>query len=138
MNIKVIFYGQTHWHVTIKVIKTGPLQQGEFFKWAYDPDFPLYKEWSYVDFLLQTELQEEQEHNRRMGNLNFRSFNKEKFKPEEHSQKVIDEAAQRRKKRAPSILRADGMMGRGIYPRHLSQKGSEFIVVNGVWPETLT
>ena len=134
-KLKVFFYGQTQWRVPLKVIKTGPLKQGEFFKWAYDPDFPLYKSWSYVDFLLRTELQEEREYNRRMGNLNFRPFDKEKFKPEEHSQKMMDEQAGRHKKRPQSILAADGMIRRGTYPRHLSQKGSEFIVIDGVFPD---
>jgi hypothetical protein len=135
-KLKVFFYGQTQWRVPVKVIKTGPLKQDEFFKWAYDPDFPLYKSWSYVDFLLRTELQEEREYNRRMGNLNFRPFDKKTFKPEPHSQKLIEEdVARRRQKRPQSILAAEGMIRRGTYPRHLSQKGSEFIVVNGVFPD---
>jgi hypothetical protein len=134
-KLKVFFYGQTQWRVPVKVIKTGPLKQGEFFKWAYDPDFPPYNSWSYVDFLLRTELQEEREYNRRMGNLNFRSFDKEKFKPKEHSQKMMDEETARRKKRPQSILARDGMIRRGTYPRHLSQKGSEFIVIDGVFPD---
>jgi len=134
-RLRVFFYGQTQWRVPLKVIKTGPLKQDEFFKWAYDPDFPLYKKWGYVDFLLRTELQEEREYNRRMGNLNFRDFDKGKFKPEEHSQKLMDEQAGRHKKRPQNILAAEGMIRRGTYPRHLSQKGSEVIVVNGVFPD---
>lgn len=132
-RLKVFFYGQTQWRVPIE--KARVLKQNEFFKWAYDPDFPLYKSWSYVDFLLRTELQEEREYDRRMGNLNFRPFDKEKFKPLIHSQKVMDEALVRRKRRAQSIQAADGMLWRGTYPRHLSQKGSEVIVVDGVFPD---
>jgi hypothetical protein len=108
--------------------------QTELFKWIYDPMYPKYREWTLMGFLIKNASMEERRHDRRLGNFNFRSFDKEKFKPEEHSQKVMGEAVVRKKKRVPSIMKAEGAIYRGTYPSYL--RGDDSIMVeNGKFPE---
>jgi hypothetical protein len=107
--------------------------QKEFFRWHLTrADFD---DFSILKHNIQEALLEERKYDKLIGRRNFRGFDKGKFKPEEHSQKLMDEQAGRRKKRPQNILAAEGMIRRGTYPRHLSQKGSEVIVVNGVFPD---
>ena len=113
-------------------------KQLELFKWIYDPMYPKYREWTLMGFLIKNAELGERRLDKLEGARKIRAFDKEKFKPEEHSQKVMDEAVARRKRRAPSIQAADGMLWRGTFPIHLLQKNSGIIVVDGVWPDEIT
>jgi hypothetical protein len=111
-------------------------KQLELFKWTYDSMYPKYREWTLMGFLIKNASMEEHRHDRRLGDFNFLAFDKEKLKPEPHSQKVMDEAVARKKRRQQSILAADGMLWRGTFPSRLSK--SSFEVVNGKFPDNIT
>jgi hypothetical protein len=120
--------------------RSEPLVQTELFKWVYDPMYTKYREWTLVGFLIKNAASQEHTYERVMGNLNFRTFDKEKFKQESQSQKLLREKFFRREKRndaPPCILRAEGMteLRRGVLPIPWKQISS-MIVVNGIFPRS--
>jgi hypothetical protein len=113
-------------------------KQLELFKWIYDPMYPKYREWTLMGFLIKNAELGERRMDKIEGSRKIRFFDKEKLKSELYSQKVMSEAVMRRKRRAPSVQAADGMLWRDTFPIHFLQKGSGIIVVNGVWPDEIT
>jgi hypothetical protein len=111
--------------------------QGEFFKWHLTPaDFD---DFSLMNHDIQEALLEEKKYDKRMGQLNFRSFDKEKFKLDPYSEKVRNEQiAKQRKRRAVCIQTGDSATFRGVALQHSPNKPWSFIVVNGVWSDEIT
>jgi hypothetical protein len=68
-------------------------KQLELFKWIYDPMYPKYREWTLMGFLIKNAELVERHLDKLEGARKIRAFDKEKFKPEKHSQKVMDEQA---------------------------------------------
>ena len=110
-------------------------KQLELFKWKFGRED--FDDFSFVSLEISCARAMEKAHDKR---VKYASpfFPKEKLKPEVHSQKMMDEAMRRKKKCAPSIQAADGMLWRGTFPIQLLQKNSGIIVVNGVWPDEIT
>jgi hypothetical protein len=108
-------------------------KQLELFKWKFGRED--FDDFSFVSLEISNARAMEKAHDKR---VKYASpfFPKEKLKPEAHSQKVMDEAVARQKRRQQSILAADGMLWRGTFPSRLSK--SSFEVVNGKFPDTIT
>lgn len=132
LKLKAFFAVPMLWRVVIKVVKTGPLVQGEFIKFKFcDGDFD---DFSPIGHEIAVAFAEERRHDR-LVRLKSPFFPKEKFKVDLHSQKAINEQiAKQSKRRAVCIQTKDGATFRGLNVLNSPNKHWGIIVTNGQFP----